>query len=90
MNPIEVVYQPCDFSLTETTTLKLTKYRYAVCELIPHTSVRYHLYLYQDDGIVKHITGMLEGEQYLEWKTDDYLDRFIQSVVDKLGNAMVE
>lgn len=84
------VYKPCDFSLTETTTLKLTKYRYIVCELIPYTSVRYHLYLYQDDGIVKHVTGLLEGEQYLEWKTDDYLDNFIQSVVDKLGNAMVE
>ena len=84
------VCKPCDFSLTETTTLKLTKYRYIVCELIPHTSVRYHIYLYEEEALVKHVSGLLEGEQYLEWKTDDYLDNFIQSVVDRMGNAMVE
>jgi hypothetical protein len=85
------LYKPCDFSLTETKTLKLTKYRYAVCELIPHTSVRYHIYLYEEEALVaKHVSGLLEGEQYLEWKTDDYLDNFIQSVVDGMGNAMVE
>ena len=79
------VYLPCNLSLTETTTLKITKYRYVVIDLIPHTSVRYHIYLYEEEALVKHITGMLEGEQYLEWKTDDYLDNFIQSVVDKLS-----
>ena len=84
MNPIEV-YQPCELSLTETTTLKITKYRYNVVDLIPHTSVRYHIYLYEGERIVKCISGLLEGEQYLEWKTDDYLDNFIQSVVDKLS-----
>jgi hypothetical protein len=81
MNP----YQPCNLTLTETTTLKINKYRYVVVDLIPHTSVRYHIYLHEDDLLVKHVSGLLEGEQYLEWKTDDYLDRFIQSVVDKLS-----
>ena len=84
MNPIEV-YQPCELSLTETTTLKITKYLYNVVDLIPHTSVRYHIYLYEGERIVKCISGLLEGEQYLEWKMDDYLDRFIQSGVDKLS-----
>ena len=83
------VYKPCDFScdfsLTETTTLKITKYRYVVIDLIPYTSVRYHIYLYEEEALVKHVSGLLEGEQYLEWKTDDYLDNFIQSVVDKLS-----
>jgi hypothetical protein len=89
MNPL-VVYHPCELSLTETTTLNFTKYRYVVTDLIPHTSVRYNIYLYEGEVLVKHVSGLLEGEQYLEWKTDDYLDRFIQSIVDKLGNAMVE
>jgi hypothetical protein len=72
--------------LLETNIIKINKYIYAVTELKPHTSVRYHIYCYNDSTLVKHITGLLEGNQYLEWTNDDYLDNFIKEKVKLLDS----
>lgn len=73
--------------LVETNTIKINKYRYAVTDLIPHTSVRYHIYCYDGSILVKHMTGLLEGEQYIEWTNDDYLDNFIKEKVNLLTTS---
>lgn len=69
---------------TITETLTITRYIYNLSELIPHTSVKYHIYCYNGDDFVKSFTGLLEGEQYKEWVDDDYLDAFIKSKVENL------
>ncbi len=76
---------PCNVVFTETTTLKIDNYHYVVSSLIPHISVCYTIHLYTGETLVKCVSGILEGEQYLEWKTDDYLDNHSRSVVDKLS-----
>ena len=62
----------------------ITRYVYNMSELIPHTSVKYDIYCYTEDTLVKTITGLLEGDQYKEWTTDDWLDAFIKSKVENL------
>jgi hypothetical protein len=31
---------------------------------------------------VKYISGLLEGEQYKEWTTDEWMDAFIKNKVE--------
>jgi len=69
---------------TITETLTITRYVYSVSDLIPHTSVQYHIYCYNEDTLVKSLTGLLEGDLYKEWTTDDWLDDFIKSKVESL------
>jgi len=69
---------------TITETLTITRYVYSVSDLIPHTSVQYHIYCYSEDTLVKSLTGLLEGDLYKEWTTDDWLDDFIKSKVESL------
>ncbi len=64
--------------------LEINRYTYDVINLIPHTSVQYRIFCYCDDVEVKYVTGLLEGEQYKEWTTDDWLDAFIKSKVEAL------
>jgi hypothetical protein len=64
-----------------TQTLSINSYVYKLSDLIPHTSVQYHIYCYNDDTLVKSIVGLLDGDQYKEWVDDDYLDNFIRSKV---------
>ena len=72
------------------TTLTINNYRYALSNLIPHTSVVYGIDCFNDDVLVKSITGLLEGEQYKEWTTDDWLDSFIKQKVEELPDIQVE
>jgi len=71
-------------------TLTINNYRYALSNLIPHTSVQYGIDCFNDTTLVKSITGLLEGEQYKEWMTDDWLDRFIKQKVEELPDVPVE
>lgn len=66
-------------------TLTINNFRYAISNLIPHTSVQYDIYCYKDAVFVKTITGLLEGTQYKEWTTDDWLDAFIKTKVEELN-----
>lgn len=65
-------------------TLTITRYEYNLVNLIPHTSVQYCITCYNEDVYVKSLTGLLEGEQYKEWTTDEWLDAFIKSKVEAL------
>ena len=65
-------------------TSGINRYTYAINNLIPHTSALYYIYCYSDDTLVRSIEGILEGQQYKEWTTDDWLDVFIKSKVDEL------
>jgi hypothetical protein len=65
-------------------TLEITRYEYNLINLVPHTSVQYCITCYNDALYVKSITGLLDGEQYKEWTTDDWLDAFIKSKVESL------
>jgi hypothetical protein len=62
-------------------TKKINKYSYALSNLIPHTSVQYNIYYYDDNVFIKSITGLLEGQDYLDWTNDDFLDNFIKAKV---------
>jgi hypothetical protein len=62
-------------------TKKINKYKYCVSNLIPHTSIQYDISCFNDSIFVKQISGLLEGQEYLDWKTDDYLDNFIKAKV---------
>jgi len=62
----------------------ITRYVYNLSDLIPHTSVMYHIYCYNEDTLVKSMTGLLDGVQYKEWVDDTYLDNFIKSKVEEI------
>ena len=62
-------------------TFTITRYAYAVSDLIPHTSVRYNIYCYNGDNFVKCISGIIDGIEYKEWTTDEWLDQYIRSKV---------
>ena len=66
-------------------TSAINRYTYTMNTLIPHTSVLYYIYCYSGDNLVKTIQGVLEGEQYKEWTTDDWLDAFIKSKVENMS-----
>jgi hypothetical protein len=68
-------------------TLSINNYRYGLSNLIPHTSVFYSIECYSDTTFVKSIQGILEGEQYKEWTTDDWLDAFIKSKIEALSDS---
>ena len=70
-------------------TVTINRYSYTLSEIIPHTSVRYQIYCYNDDVFVKNISGVLKGEQYNEWTTDDWLDAFIKTKVEELNNGSI-
>ena len=78
---------PLDPPVVVVETLMINKYSYAVSNLIPHKSVQYDIYCYNNTVFVKHITGLLEGEQYKEWTTDDWLDTFIKIKVEELNSS---
>lgn len=65
-------------------TITFNNYRYALSNIIPHTSVNYGIDCFQDVTLVKSIWGIIEGEQYKEWTTDDWMDRYIKSIVEAL------
>jgi hypothetical protein len=62
----------------------INNYTYTLVSLIPHTSVEYAIYCFNDLLCVKTIAGIIEGEQYKEWVDDDWLDRFIKSKIEEL------
>ena len=68
-------------------TLTINNYKYGLGNLIPHTSVAYGIECYNDTTLVKSIIGVLEGEQYKEWTTDDWLDAFIKTKVEELNSS---
>ena len=68
-------------------TLEINRYTYDLVNLIPHTSAQYRIFCYSGDVEVKYITGLLEGEQYKEWTTDDWLDAFIKTKVDEINSS---
>jgi hypothetical protein len=65
-------------------TLEINNYKYVLYNLIPHTSVQYGISCFNDTMLVKTIEGIIEGEQYKEWMTDEWLDAFIKSKVEAL------
>jgi hypothetical protein len=65
-------------------TLVINNYMYSVYDLTPHTSIKYSIDCFYDAILVKTITGILEGEQYKEWTTDEWLDAFIKSKIEAL------
>lgn len=68
-------------------TLEINRYTYDLINLIPHTSAQYRIFCYCGDVEVKFVTGLLEGEQYKEWTTDDWLDAFIKSKVEEISSS---
>ena len=68
-------------------TLEINRYTYDLINLIPHTSAQYRIFCYCGDVEVKYITGLLEGEQYKEWTTDDWLDAFIKTKVEEISSS---
>ena len=62
-------------------TKKINKYTYLLSNLIPHTSVQYDIDCFHDNVYIKRITGTLEGQVYLDWTNDDFLDNFIKEKV---------
>lgn len=68
-------------------TLTINNYKYTLNNLIPHTSVKYGIDCFNDTVYVKSITGILEGTQYKEWTTDDWLDCFIKTKVEELNSS---
>jgi hypothetical protein len=71
-------------------TIEINRYTYDIINLIPHTSAQYRIFCYTDEVEVKYVTGLLEGEQYKEWTTDDWLDRFIRQKVEELPDVEVK
>jgi hypothetical protein len=65
-------------------SILITRYAYSLADVIPHTSVRYNIFCYNEETFVKAIEGIIEGIQYKEWTNDDWLDAFIKSKVDAL------
>ena len=68
-------------------TIKITRYEYVLSDLKPHKSIQYAIYCYNDNVLVKNVSGLLEGEQYKEWTTDDWLDTFIKAKVEELNSS---
>ena len=69
--------------VVETTTITINKYSYQLINLIPHTSFMYNIWCFHDNTQVKYISGLLDGEQYKEWTTDEWLDAFIKNKVEE-------
>ena len=65
-------------------TLTINNYKYTLSNVIPHTSVQYDIYCYNDTVFVKFLSGIIEGDQYKEWTTDEWMDIFIKSKIDAL------
>jgi hypothetical protein len=65
-------------------TCTITRYAYSLIDVIPHTSVRYNIFCYNEDTFVKTVNGIIEGEEYKEWTTDDWMDRYIKEKVNAL------
>lgn len=65
-------------------TILITRYVYSLADVIPHTSVRYNIFCYNGDDFVKAVSGIIQGDQYKEWTTDDWMDAFIKSKVEEL------
>jgi hypothetical protein len=79
INPPKVIVQ----------TISINNYTYSVGNVIPHTSAEYLVNCFQDTILVKCFSGLLEGEQYKEWTTDDWLDRFIKQKIEDLPDVEV-
>ena len=84
------MYYTLDSAIVLIETTKINKYKYVLSNLIANKSIQYDIYCYDDtitsDGLtspvfIKHITGILEGEEYSQWINDDYLDNFIKAKV---------
>ena len=68
-------------------SISINRYVYFLSNLIPHLSVNYSIYCYNNDLLVKTILGVVDGEQYKEWTTDDWMDAFIKSKVEALNTS---
>ena len=68
-------------------TSTINNYRYTLSNIIPHTSVQYNIYCYNDLLLVKPLSGIIEGDQYKEWTTDDWMDIFIKSKIEELTSV---
>ena len=62
-------------------TKKINRYNYRISNLIPHTSIQYDIYCYDGVLFIKQISGLLQGQDYLDWTNDDFLDNFIKAKV---------
>ena len=71
-------------------TLEINRYTYTLNNLIPHTSVKYGIDCFNDTTYVKSITGIIEGEEYKEWTTDDWMDAFIKSKVETIDHPEIK
>jgi hypothetical protein len=69
----------------ETKTITINKYTYQLTNIIPHISVIYNIRCYNDNDVVKYVSGLLDGEQYKEWTTDEWMDEFIKKKVEELN-----
>jgi hypothetical protein len=67
----------------------INNYTYSLNTFVPHTSVNYAIDCFSDNIYVKTIIGILEGEQYKEWTTDEWMDRFIKQQVEELPSVEV-
>lgn len=65
-------------------TFKITRYMYFLSDLISHKSVSYVIHCFDGDVSVKVITGVIEGEEYNQWTSDDWMDAYIKSKIDEL------
>ena len=75
---------PINPPIVNTTIVTMNKYTYELVNLIPHTSVEYRIFLYDDEKFIKGIDGIVDGDEYKAWTTDDYMDDFIKTKVDSL------
>ena len=72
-----------DPEITFVETKKINKYSYGLTNFKPHTSVEYYIFFYYDTTLIKQISGILEGQEYLDWTNDDYLDTFIKRKISE-------
>ena len=65
-------------------TFKITRYMYFLSDIITHTSVSYVIHCFDGDVSVKVIRGIIEGEEYNQWTSDDWMDAYIKSKIESL------
>jgi len=65
-------------------TLNINNYRYSLGNLIPHESVTCNIECFHDSTLLKSFMCVLEGDEYQEWTTDDWLDDFIKQKIKNL------
>jgi len=80
-----LVDPPIEF--IETKRIIINNYTYYLSNISSHKSVEYDIICYNNKEIVKTLAGLVDGEQYKEWVSDDWMDAFIKKKVEELNTS---